>query len=770
MPWLKPSIPTSPTLILRVAAKDDLPVPEVDKANNGVLLLTDIPATGATARVRPYDRIDLNDHVTLYLEEPAGNVRWELRENVTSTTQDLLYTIPRSVLAGLLNRTVQLRYTVEFANGGDGQSAPANLRIEDGLTADRPVIEVIRNTRNEDIPNGGNTTYTTLTLSGTAARDERVLIFDDGNPTPLGIANVNGTGRWSLQVSGLASGAHTFTAEGLYGDFPVSEPYALRITLSGQLLVMGGRSASRRQFQKGVNATIIEFRRLHALNAITRKRISALWRYEHEAVGTGVTTMEFRDSQPDARLYVSTDDDQVILQARNILGNGFDTGSDQGGAFVAWRDQGNLVAWGSPATGGNTGGTIPGLTDIIRVTANRYAFAAVRGNGTGNNQGAVIAWGEATSGGNLPAEIAGLTDIVEVTGSLSAFAARRATGQVVAWGNPSYGGSFPEGSFIPGLNDISEVIGNYRAFAARRENGSVVAWGPSTQGGTVPDDIAQMTNIIEVIPATEAFAARRANGKVVAWGSSTRGGTVPAAIADLDDIVEVIGGTWAFVARRENGKIVAWGSPTYGGSMPADIADLDDIVEVVSSGVNFAALRKNGKVVLWPNENGDDLPADIGNLDDIVQVIGRYVAWAFRRANGMVASMGNSAVLPDDIASLTDIVDVVANPHAFAALRSNGQVVAWGPPNLGGQIPASTVPLLTNVRAIYANLCAFAALTEDGRVVVWGHGTWGGANTSVPSNLNGNISYELKAGITQDDGPCIGPTKTPRKRGKKLPT
>ncbi|HEY9133010.1 MAG TPA: hypothetical protein VIM98_14755, partial [Dyella sp.] len=393
--------PASTTLTLRVAASGDLPIPEVDQANNGVLALGNVPASGATGRVRPYTGIATNDQVTLFLEEPAGTVQWQRTETVTSTTQDLTYTIPRSVIAGLLNRTVQLRYAVQLAGVSKGQSAVAHLSVEDGAASERPVIEVIRNPQNVDIPNGGTTGATSLTLSGTAARDQRVQIFDGTNAS-LGIANVNSMGRWSLPVAGLSSGPHTLTAEGLYDDFPVSDVYRLTITLSGHLLVMGGRSTSpMRGGFHGSAALRTSRRRLHALDATTKKSILARWRYQFELDSTGITATDFLDLEPDAVLYIDTDDDQVILRPRNILGNGVSTTS-YGGAFVAQRDEGNLVAWGSTNMGGTLPPVLPGLTDIVEFKTSFGAFAARRNNGKNGASGAVVAWGNSGYGGTFP--------------------------------------------------------------------------------------------------------------------------------------------------------------------------------------------------------------------------------------------------------------------------------------------------------------------------------------------------------------------------------
>ncbi|SFW84125.1 hypothetical protein [Pseudomonas sp. NFACC04-2] len=480
------------------------------------------------------------------------------------------------------------------------------------------------------------------------------------------------------------------------GGLPLpSEPAAYDIRRqvgSGRLLVMGARGTSNALHW----TTVASSRLLTALNAVTQQPLEALWQYEGDS-GDPIRSAVFHDKQPWRLLHVRTSEDEVRVNPANLFGCGnfkIHDPSQAWGAFIARRNQGNLIGWGVPGHGGAVPSTIATLTDIVGVAHAAYAFAAWRANGR------VVAWGWEERGGVVPAAISNLTDIVEVVGTGHAFAARRATGHLVAWGDAIAGGVIP--AEIALLDDFEEVAASAHAFAARRANGTVVAWGRPDLGGAVPGDIASLNDIVELSNAYYVFAARRANGSVVAWGTEPNaGGTVPAAIATLTDIVEVVGASTALAARRSNGSVVAWGNANSGGAIPAPIATLNDIIQVVSTSGSFAALRASGHVVTWGSSDyGAPVPATIGVFDDIVQI--------------------------------------AATAAAFAALRRNGTVVAWGNEMWGGAVNVND---LTNVRALYANSQAFVALTSDGRVVTWGLADAGGNSDSVQGQLRGQISY-----------------------------
>ncbi|MHA6161457.1 hypothetical protein ACX3X6_11260 [Pseudomonas sichuanensis] len=114
-----------------------------------------------------------------------------------------------------------------------------------------PTLTSVRDSRGE-VTNGGSTTDTSVTASGSAAANEQVEVFD-GN-TSKGVAAVNGAGNWSRAVTGLALGGHSLKAMAMYAGKPTSNTRSFtvlspipdfvlnssQVTLSGKLYVPSG--------------------------------------------------------------------------------------------------------------------------------------------------------------------------------------------------------------------------------------------------------------------------------------------------------------------------------------------------------------------------------------------------------------------------------------------------------------------------------------------------------------------------------------------------
>ncbi|PBJ19041.1 hypothetical protein BSF44_47850 [Pseudomonas sp. ACN8] len=461
-----------------------------------------------------------------------------------------------------------------------------------------------------------------------------------------------------------------------------------RVIGSGNLKVMGARNI--RSIWTASRSSQV----LSAFNKTTDQPVQAQWKYPGDSDWTTAAT--WRDSKPQEPLQVRTGDDQLTLNPANIIGNGehiFDQA-----AFVALRDAGDVVAWGSDTYGATIPSPIITLNDIVEVSGTARAFAARRADGE------VVAWGSAGLGGDMTGVLP--DHFVEVVGNGGAFAGLKTTGHVVAWGSPNSGGAVP--APIAALNDVVRVVAAGSAFVAQRTTGHVLAWGLAELGGRVPEDIARLTDLETIIGNYSAFAALRANGSLVAWGNEESGGKLPDNIAAMTDIIELGCATiHAFTARRATGQIIAWGRAENGGTIAPQIGALTDIVDVSATASAFAARRGNGRVVAWGNPSfGGTVPGDIADLDDIVQVCGTY--------------------------------------RAFAALRKNGTVVAWGNSYYGGNT-STVVDQLTNVQALYSNVCGFAALTSDGRVVTWGVPGGGGDSSAVQDRLRGHVSYRANA-------------------------
>ena len=98
----------------------------------------------------------------------------------------------------------------------------SNVRNLTVVAVVTPTIDSVKDTKNIEIPQNGTTTDTTVTLAGKATGNLQVEIFDE--TTSKGTAQVNVSGDWTKQVTGLTLAIHRFTAKGLYGSNPVSTP------------------------------------------------------------------------------------------------------------------------------------------------------------------------------------------------------------------------------------------------------------------------------------------------------------------------------------------------------------------------------------------------------------------------------------------------------------------------------------------------------------------------------------------------------------------
>ncbi len=90
-----------------------------------------------------------------------------------------------------------------------------------------PVIESVKDSSDQEIPNGGNTDQTNVTVTGTVMAGEEVEVFD--GEISRGMVRADSGDRWELPVTGLANGSHMFTAKALYGSGEVSNKWTINI-------------------------------------------------------------------------------------------------------------------------------------------------------------------------------------------------------------------------------------------------------------------------------------------------------------------------------------------------------------------------------------------------------------------------------------------------------------------------------------------------------------------------------------------------------------
>ncbi|MFJ2481824.1 hypothetical protein ACIOWE_16210 [Pseudomonas sp. NPDC087598] len=140
---------------------------------------------------------------------------------------------PAGPLRGLKDRSV---LTIEFGASLDGSLVETDatdfaLRhyiVRTGATPTplKPEIRSVRDPELQEIPDGQATLATSVTISGTAMAGEQLVVFD--GPDPRGTVRAE-AGIWQFPLSGLVVGKHTFTAQAMYGDDEVSDPWTITV-------------------------------------------------------------------------------------------------------------------------------------------------------------------------------------------------------------------------------------------------------------------------------------------------------------------------------------------------------------------------------------------------------------------------------------------------------------------------------------------------------------------------------------------------------------
>jgi hypothetical protein len=106
------------------------------------------------------------------------------------------------------------------AVGQYGANPSSNVRKFTVVYGQRPAITAAHDASGVAIANGGTTSDTSVTLSGTANAFLEVEIFD--GTTSKGKVKADASGKWRFTLTGLTRASHGFTAKALYGSSTVS--------------------------------------------------------------------------------------------------------------------------------------------------------------------------------------------------------------------------------------------------------------------------------------------------------------------------------------------------------------------------------------------------------------------------------------------------------------------------------------------------------------------------------------------------------------------
>ena len=304
----------------------------------------------------------------------------------------------------------------------------------------------------------------------------------------------------------------------------------------------------------------------------------------------------------------------------------------------------------------------------------------------------------------------------------SCFCAGRAAGQVLVWGNNSFGQmNVPANA----TNVMALAAGDSHCLALRAD-GTVVAWGRNNSGQiNVPPDL---TNAVSIAAGSTHSLALRRDGTVTLWGQIIGSGVtnVPPEATNVVALALGPGAQHALVLRAD-GTVLDWGKfvqtvPTWPPSDPVNpLTNMPPTVRnivSVAAGANYGvALRADGQVVVWGYDSyfhQFNVPADATN---IVAIAAGWYGIAALRADGTMLVWGGTVPQLDGFSNVVDLACPFNNagnvaggpqpvPCSYLALRSDGTVVE------------SAASGAVNPPANATNVAAVAAGSYDGLALI----------------------------------------------------
>jgi len=308
------------------------------------------------------------------------------------------------------------------------------------------------------------------------------------------------------------------------------------------------------------------------------------------------------------------------------------TGVVQVAGDYALESNGTVVNW-------TTVKAVPGFSKVVQIAGSdgvNPPLAAL------TIDGAAECAGDNTYGQSQPP--VGLTGVEKVSTGYESMAMLLSGGTVVCRGINTYG----EDNTPSGLTDVVDVrangsfafnlqygtpIVNCSHTVALRSNGEVVCWGDNTYGqSTVPKGLGVVTQISAGVAHTAVLLS---TGKVQCWGFNTNGECdVP---ATLPPIKEIAAGGLHTIALTTTGKVICWGADNWN---QCDVpAGLTNVVHVAAGLINSAALEADGTLICWGNNAWGQSTVPAG-LAPVLQVSAGTEVSIARTSTGEVVCLG----------------------------------------------------------------------------------------------------------------------------------
>jgi uncharacterized protein YjbI with pentapeptide repeats len=437
------------------------------------------------------------------------------------------------------------------------------------------------------------------------------------------------------------------------------------------------------------------------------------------------------------------------------------------------------------------------LVDISSVCFTSSAVAALK------TDGSVIAWGTSSLGGNITDNSYGVRDktgtqtdtlldsnVVKIFSNAKSFCALKTNGDIVSWGDNSWGGNPATGRGSGVVNgdfqDFVKVtsIGNnrfyddYRArgFAGLKKNGSIIVWGVASHNGYSTSDLKTSRDFVDITAGNfdqNVFVGVKSDGSVSIFGESANNGTTSqswnasykeghihlpgtvktpvvqstylttkkAAVTVTNEKFKTISATdKAFAAIKETGEVLVWGDADYGGKQ-SDLLGHTNFTHVFSNRGCFVGIKEDQTTLVWGNNHFGALggPSTDITISPNLQEINQYIE-PYRKSN-ILSEFGVNA----DTKKIVDY-SYTSNAESNAVINVDGTVDTWGNTAFGGLTSSLN---LTNVKEIITGGGSMTALKADGTTTTWKNNAV--YETNKPANLN-----NIKKIVSGSDGMVVG--------------
>ncbi len=178
----------------------------------------------------------------------TANTTWQSQSQPVQTGVPSTFTLPPDWRTTNRGADALINYTVYKSGSGERLMFSKVLRTRIGEAATAPTLTSVKGSPSGvEIPQAGVTVETAVTLSGSAAKGQKVEIFDGTVSKGPATADPT-TGIWTLLVSALTVAAHSFTAKALYGAGQTSAARTLTVApaliIETSTLVISGRNLS----------------------------------------------------------------------------------------------------------------------------------------------------------------------------------------------------------------------------------------------------------------------------------------------------------------------------------------------------------------------------------------------------------------------------------------------------------------------------------------------------------------------------------------------